>query len=36
MNGARVEPAAEEVLRTVGSPKDGRCVIADASEVTLW
>lgn len=36
MTGARVEPAAGEVIRTVGDPKDGKCTMKDSSQVTLY
>jgi len=36
MTGARVEPAAEDVIRTVGNPVGGKCTIGDESQVTLY
>jgi hypothetical protein len=36
MKGARVEPAANEVLRTVGSPVDGKCTLQNKSDVILY
>lgn len=36
MAGARVEPAAAQVIRTVGDPKDGKCTMKDSSQVTLY
>lgn len=36
MKGARVEPAANEILRTVGSPVDGKCTLQNKSDVILY
>ncbi len=37
MTGGRVAPAAEEILRTVGSPSpDGKCTLQSKEEVTLY
>jgi von Willebrand factor type A domain len=36
MNGTRVEPAAADVIRTVGDPKDGKCTMKDQSTVVLY
>jgi hypothetical protein len=36
MNGTRVEPAASEIVRTVGTPVSGKCTLADKSSVTLY
>jgi hypothetical protein len=36
MNGTRAEPAAGEVLRTVGSPTDGKCTLQDQTRVVLY
>lgn len=36
MRGVRSEPAAAEVIRTVGDPKDGRCELQDKSQVVLY
>lgn len=36
MKGTRAEPLASEVVRTVGSPTDGRCTLQDKSSVVLY
>lgn len=36
MRGVRVEPAASEVIRLVGSPESGRCILRDQSQVVLY
>lgn len=36
MKGARVEPAANEVIRTVGSPVDGKCTLQNDTDVILY
>lgn len=36
MNGTRAEPAATDIIRTVGDPKDGKCTMKDSSEVVLY
>lgn len=36
MKGVRVEPAANEVLRTVGSPVDGKCTLQNNTDVILY
>ena len=36
MNGARSEPAASDVIRTVGNPTDGKCTMKDQSQVVLY
>jgi hypothetical protein len=36
MNGKRAEPLATDVLRTVGSPTDGRCTLQDQTSVVLY
>ena len=36
MNGTRAEPLASEVLRTVGSPTNGKCTLADKTDVILY
>ncbi len=36
MNGHRIEPAAADVIRTVGDPKDGKCSLKDSSQVVLY
>jgi hypothetical protein len=36
MRGVRAEPAPNEVLRTVGSPVDGKCTLQDKSNVVLY
>jgi hypothetical protein len=33
LTGARVEPAASEVVRTGGNPRDGRCTLNDGEQV---
>lgn len=36
LTGQRVEPPAEEVLRTVGNPVDGKCSLDDGEQVELF
>jgi len=36
LSGRRIEPHPDEVLRTVGNPQDGKCVLSDDSEVSLY
>jgi len=36
MAGARIEPVATEVIRTVGDPKDGKCTMKDSTQVILY
>jgi Mg-chelatase subunit ChlD len=36
MQGARVEPAANEVIRTVGAPVNGTCTLQNKSDVILY
>ena len=36
MKGQRVEPAATDILRTVGAPTAGKCALQDKSEVVLY
>lgn len=36
MSGARSEPEAKDVLRTVGNPTNGKCTITDQSQVILY
>jgi hypothetical protein len=36
MKGTRVEPAASEVIRTVGAPVDGKCTLQDKTDVVLY
>ena len=36
LTGTRAEPAAADVIRTVGDPKDGKCTMKDASQVVLY
>lgn len=36
MTGKHIEPAASEVVRTVGSPQDGRCTLSDQSSVVIY
>ena len=36
MTGTRPEPVASEIIRTVGSPVDGKCTLQDKSNVVLY
>jgi hypothetical protein len=36
MNGTRAEPLASEVIRTVGSPTDGKCTLQNKTDVILY
>jgi hypothetical protein len=36
MVGHRAEPVASEVIRTVGSPTDGRCTLQNQTSVVLY
>ena len=36
MKGSRVEPAASDILRTVGAPTAGKCTLQNKSEVVLY
>jgi hypothetical protein len=36
MSGHRVEPAADQVIRSVGDPVDGKCKMKDQSETVLY
>ena len=36
MTGARAEPIASEIIRTVGAPVDGKCTLQDKSSVVLY
>ena len=36
LTGTRAEPAAADVIRTVGDPKDGKCTMKDTSQVVLY
>jgi hypothetical protein len=36
MSGTHIEPTAEEVVRTVGEPKDGKCSLDDQSQVSIY
>ncbi|MBX3193411.1 MAG: VWA domain-containing protein [Labilithrix sp.] len=36
MRGHRVEPTAEEIIRTVGNPVEGKCKMKDQSETVLY
>ncbi|MBX3223286.1 MAG: VWA domain-containing protein [Labilithrix sp.] len=36
MAGARVAPEAEQIIRTVGNPKDGQCVTKDRGNVSIY
>ena len=36
MTGTRAEPAAADVIRTVGDPQNGKCTMKDASQVVLY
>jgi hypothetical protein len=36
MIGKRAEPLATDVIRTVGSPTDGKCTLQDKTDVVLY
>jgi hypothetical protein len=36
LEGKYVEPRAEEILRTGGDPKDGRCTVAGGEQVSVY
>lgn len=36
MTGTRAEPAAADVIRTVGDPQNGKCTMKDSSQVILY
>lgn len=36
MSGSHVAPTAEEIIRTVGAPKDGRCTTKDRGDVSIY
>jgi hypothetical protein len=36
MKGTRAEPAASDVIRTVGSPTNGKCTLQDKTDVILY
>jgi hypothetical protein len=36
LTGTHVLPTAEEIVRSVGAPKDGKCELSDQSQVTIY
>ncbi|MBX3217966.1 MAG: VWA domain-containing protein [Labilithrix sp.] len=36
LSGSHVAPTAEEIVRTVGAPKDGRCTTKDRGDVAIY
>jgi hypothetical protein len=36
LSGTRIEPQPSEILRTVGNPQDGKCVLSDDVQVSIY
>ncbi|MCL2726203.1 MAG: VWA domain-containing protein [Polyangiaceae bacterium] len=36
LSGTHVEPQSSEIIRTVGNPQDGTCILSDDSQVSLY